>query len=62
MKFDNAFLQANGNVGMQFKTRTGMISVWKDKDGIHCSEGVSDQMKAAAIAKYIIMKGKFHAA
>ena len=59
MKFNNAFLQANGNVGMQFDTRNGLISVWKDEKGIHVTENISEQMKAAAIAKYLVMVNKY---
>ena len=60
MKFDNAFLQANGNVGMQFMTKQGLVSVWKDSKGnIHVTEGISDAMKSAAVAKYLINVEKF---
>lgn len=58
MRFDNAFLQANGEVGMQFVVKKETYSVWKDARGIHTSE-CGPVLQAALITKYVAMTGKF---
>lgn len=58
IKFNNAFLQANNQVGIQFDViqgkKTSLISVWRDKKGIQTSEGISAEVKAGVITQYLI--------
>ena len=61
MKFNNAFLQKNGNVGIQFDVKgiTDPVTVWKDSEGnLHVSE-VAPEIQAVAISRYIAMSNKF---
>ncbi len=53
LKFDNAFLQKNGNVGMQFIDAGRIVhSVWKDERGIHTSEHSTPAQSAYLVAQY----------
>lgn len=53
MKFDNAFLTASKKVGMQFRNKGDLISVYKDKnDKLHISEQASEEQQAKAVAAY----------
>lgn len=61
MKFDNAFLTASGNVGLQFKDKGETLSIYKDKKGVLvCSEHATVQQKGILVIKYGQMAHRFH--
>ena len=60
MKFDNAFLTEAGNVGLQFKDKGEIFTVYKDKKGsLVCSEHASEFQKGLLITKYGHMAPRF---
>lgn len=62
MKFDNAFLTKNGDVGMQFvNKKRDVLSIYPDANGnVHISEHFSHQEKQSALTYYVANKEKHH--
>lgn len=53
MKFDNAFLTKDRNIGMQFTDHGATFTAYKDKKGVlHLSEHATVTQKAAMAALY----------
>lgn len=53
MKFDNAFLTANGKVGLQYKQNGIIISAWPDKKGIlQVSDGLDRDVETQLRLNY----------
>lgn len=60
MKFDNAFLTINGQVGMQFRNKGELVSIYRDaEDKIHTSEGLSEEDVAKLSSRYVHLE-KFY--
>lgn len=61
MRFDNAFLTTNNNVGMQFTNkRKEVLTIWDDGKRLHFSEGFSKSDVEQAIHFYNENKGKYY--
>jgi|694.fasta_scaffold01034_40 hypothetical protein len=53
MKFDNAFLTKSGNIGLQFKDKGEILTVYKDGKGkLIVSEHATIQQKGILVVKY----------
>jgi hypothetical protein len=54
MKFDNAFLTINGKIGMQFRNKGELFSIYRDaKDEIHTTEGMRDDDHAKMVKSFL---------
>ncbi|HET8689255.1 MAG TPA: hypothetical protein VFM18_21800 [Methanosarcina sp.] len=60
MRFDNAFLTKDKNVGMQFIEKDEVFTVYKDKKGvIHISEHATDEQKAIILNQYKLREHRY---
>lgn len=60
MKFDNAFLTKSGNIGLQFKDKGEIFTVYKDGKGkLIVSEHATTQQKGILTVKYEQMAHRY---
>jgi len=60
MRFDNAFITKNKNVGMQFKNnKNALLTIWDDGKRLHFTEGFTKEETESALAHYNHTKESF---